>query len=297
MVHRSSVGCGKQSSVLTNPHVCDPGGRFGGSGLWNAVTRSPPVTQLSRAHEARHVDRIVLHQVGDVPDWPALLVEVDGGVASSYPYRFNGQVGAGGIYGGVFTPTEAAAVVSVYALLLSIFVYRTVGLKGVFKVIVESVVATGFTSFIIGCALLFGYAMAREQIPAAVATFFVHLGITQSKVLVLLSLNVLFLFLGTFLDATASMLIVIPIILPLVHAAHIDPVHFGVVVILNLMIGLSTPPYGEAPIIISRLTNTPLNLVVRETLKFIIFMIIALFIISAIPDTVLWIPHLAGYRG
>lgn len=203
----------------------------------------------------------------------------------------------GGIYGGVFTPTEAAAVVSVYALLLSIFVYRTVGLKGVFKVIVESVVATGFTSFIIGCALLFGYAMAREQIPAAVATFFVHLGITQSKVLVLLSLNVLFLFLGTFLDATASMLIVIPIILPLVHAAHIDPVHFGVVVILNLMIGLSTPPYGEAPIIISRLTNTPLNLVVRETLKFIIFMIIALFIISAIPDTVLWIPHLAGYRG
>ncbi|HUX14676.1 MAG TPA: TRAP transporter large permease [Spirochaetia bacterium] len=203
----------------------------------------------------------------------------------------------GGIYGGVFTPTEAAAVVSVYAVVLSLLVYRTMGLKTLYKVIVESVVATGFTSFIIGCALLFGYALAREQIPVAIANFFVHLGVTQSKVLVLLSLNVLFLFLGCFVDATASLLIVIPIILPLVEAAHIDLVHFGVVVVLNLMIGLSTPPYGEAPIIISRLTNTPLHDVIRETLKFIVFMIIALFIISAIPDTVLWIPRMAGYAG
>ncbi len=203
----------------------------------------------------------------------------------------------GGIYGGVFTPTEAAAVVSVYAIVLSLLVYRTVGLKKLYKVIIESVVATGFTSFIIGCALLFGYALAREHIPTAVANFFVSLGVTQSKLLVLFSLNVLFLFLGCFIDATASLLIVIPIILPLVQAAHIDLVHFGVVVVLNLMIGLSTPPYGEAPIIISRLTNTPLNAVVRETLRFIIFMIIALFIISAVPDTVLWIPRLAGYRG
>jgi len=188
-------------------------------------------------------------------------------------------------------------VVSVYAIVLSLLVYRTVGLKKLYKVIIESVVATGFTSFIIGCALLFGYALAREHIPTAVANFFVSLGVTQSKLLVLFSLNVLFLFLGCFIDATASLLIVIPIILPLVQAAHIDLVHFGVVVVLNLMIGLSTPPYGEAPIIISRLTNTPLNAVVRETLKFIIFMIIALFIISAVPDTVLWIPRLAGYRG
>jgi tripartite ATP-independent transporter DctM subunit len=203
----------------------------------------------------------------------------------------------GGIYGGVFTPTEAAAVVSVYALLLSLIVYRTLGLKTAYKVILESVVATGFTSFIIGCALLFGYALAREQIPVAIAHFFVHMGLTQSKVLVLLSLNVLFLFLGAFIDATASMLIVIPIILPLVEAAHIDLVHFGVVVILNLMIGLSTPPYGEAPIIISKLTDTPLPAVIRETLKFIIFMIIALFVISAFPSTVLWIPRLAGYQG
>ncbi|HUZ17199.1 MAG TPA: TRAP transporter large permease [Spirochaetia bacterium] len=203
----------------------------------------------------------------------------------------------GGIYGGVFTPTEAAAVVSVYALFLSLVVYRTVGLKTVYKVVVESVVATGFTSFIIGCALLFGYAMAREQIPAEIANFFVGLGVTQSKVLVLLSLNVLFLFLGAFIDATASLLIVIPIILPLVQAAHIDPVHFGVVVVLNLMIGLSTPPYGEAPIIISRLTDTPLPAVIRETLKFIVFMIAALAIISIFPNTVLWIPHLAGYKG
>jgi tripartite ATP-independent transporter DctM subunit len=202
----------------------------------------------------------------------------------------------GGIYSGVFTPTEAAAVVSVYGIILSLIVYRTMGLKTLYKVIVDSVVATGFTSFIIGCALLFGYALAREQIPVKIAHFFIQLGITQSPTLVLLSLNVLFLFLGMFIDATASLLIIIPIVLPLVQAAHIDLVHFGVVVVFNLMIGLSTPPYGESPIIISRLTNTPLGAVFREAMPFIGFMIIALFITSAIPQTVLWLPHLAGYQ-
>ena len=202
----------------------------------------------------------------------------------------------GGIYTGVFTPTEAGAIVCVYVLILSIIVYRTVGLKRLYKVLLESVVASGFTSFTIGGAFLFGYVLAREEIPAAVANFFVSLGVTNSPVITLLSLNVLFLILGAFVDVSASLLIVIPIILPLVRAANIDLVHFGVVVTMNLMIGLSTPPYGEAGFIISRITDTPLSDVFRELIKFILFMILALMLISAFPDIVLLIPKLAGYK-
>lgn len=202
----------------------------------------------------------------------------------------------GGIYTGVFTPTEAGAIVCVYVLILSLAVYRTVGTRKLYKVLLESVVASGFTSFTIGGAFLFGYVLAREEIPAAVANFFVGIGVTNSPIVTLLSLNLLFLVLGAFVDVSASLLIVIPIILPLVRAAHIDLVHFGVVVTMNLMIGLSTPPYGEAGFIISRITDTPLSDVFRELIKFILFMILALMLISAFPDIVLLIPNLAGYR-
>ncbi|MCX7024569.1 MAG: TRAP transporter large permease [Spirochaetes bacterium] len=202
-----------------------------------------------------------------------------------------------GIYSGIFTPTEAAAVVCIYALILSLFVYRTVNLKGLYKLLVEGVVAAGFTSFTIGGAFLFGYVLAREEIPAKVAQLFLQLGLTSSPALTMLSINVLFLILGCFVDVSASLLIVVPIILPVVRAAGIDLVHFGVVVVLNLMIGLSTPPYGEAAFIIARVTNTPLGPVFRELMKFIIFMILALVIISVFPDTVLWLPRVMGYKG
>jgi len=203
----------------------------------------------------------------------------------------------GGIYTGVFTPTEAAGIVCVYGLLLSLLVYRTMGLKQLYKILVESVVAAGFTSFTIGGAFLFGYVLAREQIPAKVAEAFIGLGITSTPTLTMLSINVLFLILGCFVDVSASLLIVVPIVMPLIKAAGIDFVHFGVVVVLNLMIGLSTPPYGEAAFIISRVTNTPLGAVFRDLIRYILFMILALFLIGVFPDIVLWVPRLAGYKG
>ena len=203
----------------------------------------------------------------------------------------------GGIYTGIFTPTEAAGIVCVYALLLGVLVYRSLGLKQVYKILIDSVVAAGFTSFTIGGAFLFGYVLAREQIPAKVAELFIGMGITNTPALTMLSINVLFLILGCFIDVSASLLIVVPIVMPLIKAAGIDFVHFGVVVVLNLMIGLSTPPYGEAAFIISRVTNTPLGAVFRELIRYIIFMILALFLIGAFPDIVLLIPRLAGYKG
>jgi len=203
----------------------------------------------------------------------------------------------GGIYSGIFTPTEAAAVVAVYVLVLSIIVYRSVGMKELYKVFIDSAVSTGFVSFIMASSFIFGYVVAREEIPAMITKGFISLGLMNSRWTVLLALNILFLILGCFIDVSAILLIVVPIVLPLVQAAGIDLVHFGVVTVLNLMIALDTPPYGETTFITSAISGTPLPDVIREMIKFVAFELLALFIITYIPDTVLWIPRMAGYQG
>ncbi len=203
----------------------------------------------------------------------------------------------GGIYGGVFTPTEAAGVVGVYVLILSLVVYRTLGIKAVHKVFIETVVSTGFISFIVASAFIFGYVVAREEIPALITSGFINLGLMKSQWTVLLSLNVLFLILGCFIDVSAILLIVVPIVLPLVEAAGIDLVHFGVVTVFNLMIALDTPPFGETAFITSAISGTPLTDVFKEMIIFIAFELIALFTVTYLPETVLWIPRLAGYQG
>ena len=203
----------------------------------------------------------------------------------------------GGIYGGVFTPTEAAGVVSAYALVLSLFVYRTLGLKALYKVLIDTVLSTGFVSFLVAGAFIFGYVVAREEIPALITNAFIKLGLMSSKWTLLLSLNLLFIVLGCFIDVSAILLIIVPIVLPLVKAAGIDLVHFGVVCVLNLMIALDTPPYGETLFITSAISDTPFPDVVKEMLLFIAFEIGALMICTYIPETVLWLPRLAGYQG
>ena len=203
----------------------------------------------------------------------------------------------GGIYGGIFTPTEAAGVVAVYVLTLSAFVYRTLGLKALYKVFIETLVSSGFVSFIVACAFLFGYVVAREEIPALITQTFIGLGLMKSQMTVLLSLNVLFLILGCFIDVSSILLIIVPLVLPLVTEACINLVHFGVVTVFNLMIALDTPPFGPTAFITSGISGTPLSKVMREMLIFIAFELLALAIITYFPDTVLWIPRLAGYQG
>jgi C4-dicarboxylate transporter, DctM subunit len=203
----------------------------------------------------------------------------------------------GGIYGGIFTPTEAAGIISVYVLILSLFVYRTLGLKSLYKVFVDTVASTGFISFIVAGAFIFGYVVAREEVPVMITNAFISLGLMSSKWMVLLSLNALFLFLGCFIDVSAILLIIVPIVLPLVKAAGINLVHFGVVVTFNLMMALGTPPYGQCLFITSAVSGTPLKDVIREMWNFLFFELIGLLIITFIPETVLWIPRLAGYKG
>ncbi|GAH48700.1 unnamed protein product, partial [marine sediment metagenome] len=127
--------------------------------------------------------------------------------------------------------------------------------------------------------------------------WFISLGLMESKWTVLLSLNALFLILGCFIDVSAILLIIVPIVLPLVEAAGIDMVHFGVIAVFNLMIALDTPPYGETIFITSAISGTPFPDVVKEMLPFIAFEIGALMICTYIPDLVLWLPRLAGYLG
>jgi tripartite ATP-independent transporter DctM subunit len=203
----------------------------------------------------------------------------------------------GGIYGGVFTPTEAAGVVGVYVLILSLFIYRTLGLKSLYKVFIETIVSSGYVSFIVACAFIFGYVVAREEIPIFITRAFISLGLMDSQLTVLLALNILFLVLGCFIDVSSILLIIVPMVLPLVQQAGIDLVHFGVVTVFNLMIALDTPPFGPTAFITSAMSNTPLPAVMKEILIFIAFELLALAIITYFPDTVLWIPRLAGYQG
>jgi tripartite ATP-independent transporter DctM subunit len=203
----------------------------------------------------------------------------------------------GGIYGGIFTPTEAAGVVGIYVLILSLFIYRTLGLKSLYKVFIDTIVSSGYVSFIVACAFIFGYVVAREEIPIFITEAFINLGLMDSQLTVLLALNILFLILGCFIDVSSILLIIVPMVLPLVQQAGIDLVHFGVVTVFNLMIALDTPPFGPTAFITSAMSNTPLPAVMKEMLIFIAFELLALAIITYFPDTVLWIPRLAGYQG
>jgi tripartite ATP-independent transporter DctM subunit len=228
--------------------------------------------------------------------WPPLaqFVKV---IVNSFLILMAPAILLGGIYGGVFTPTEAAGVVGVYVLILSLFIYRTLGLKSLYKVFIDTIVSSGYVSFIVACAFIFGYVVAREEIPIFITEAFINLGLMDSQLTVLLALNILFLILGCFIDVSSILLIIVPMVLPLVQQAGIDLVHFGVVTVFNLMIALDTPPFGPTAFITSAMSNTPLPAVMKEMLIFIAFELLALAIITYFPDTVLWIPRLAGYQG
>ena len=212
----------------------------------------------------------------------------------SIPALFSVVVLLGGIYTGVVTPTEAGALAAFYALLISVFFYRAFGWKDFMQVLVNTVRTTGTLSLLVGSAYAFSYIVTIEKIPNFVAGLM--LGITQNKYLMLLIINVVFLILGMFLDTMAITLVFIPIVLPIINQLGIDLVHFGVVIVLNMMIGLSTPPYGMLLFVVSGISGTPLKVIIKEIIPMIFVLIAVLFIITYVPDIVLLIPRMSGYR-
>jgi tripartite ATP-independent transporter DctM subunit len=197
-----------------------------------------------------------------------------------------------GIYTGVMTPTEAGAIAGFYAILISVFAYRALGLKDFFRVIVDSVKDIGATSIMIGAASIISYIVAREQIASNLGAWIIL--ISNNKYFFLFIVNVVILILGMFIDTSTIQLIFVPILIPVARTLGIDLVHFGVVVTFNMMVGLCTPPFGMLLFITSGISGTPLKDIVREILPQLAVMIIVLFIMTYLPQTVIFIPKLLG---
>ncbi len=200
-----------------------------------------------------------------------------------------------GIYGGVTTPTEAAAVATAYALLLAAVVYRSVTASELFECFRDSARSSASVGLIIGAALVFNYIVATEGIPQAIAT---QLGSWDlSPLQFLLLVNLIFLLLGCLLDATTVILVVVPLLVPACRELGVDLIHFGIVTMVNLMIGLITPPYGILLFVINGTTKIPISEIIRNVMPFLGVLIAALLVITALPDLVLFMPRLFGYAG
>lgn len=211
---------------------------------------------------------------------------------TALPALFTPVILLGGIYAGVMTPTEAGAVAALYALLISAFIYRVLGFKQLFDLLVDTVRTVGNLGLLVGSAFAYSYIVASEKIPGMVSNLVMD--ITDDKYLFLFLINVVFLILGMFMDTSTITLVFVPIVIPIVEAMGIDLVHFGVIIVLNMMIGLSTPPFGMLLFITSGISGTPLKSVIKETMPMLYVMIVVLFLISYIPEIVLFFPKLVG---
>ena len=200
-----------------------------------------------------------------------------------------------GIYGGVMTPTEGAAAAAFYALFASTVLYRAVSWTQLYEAILTSGKATTSIGMLIAGALVFNYVVTIENIPASLARLIA--GYDLSAVGFLLMVNVILLILGCLLEGSTILLVVVPIFIPTAKALGIDLVHFGVVVVVNLMIGLVTPPYGLLLFVLANMTKQPLGSIVREAVPFILVALVVLAIITLFPDSILWLPKLTGYKG
>jgi tripartite ATP-independent transporter DctM subunit len=200
-----------------------------------------------------------------------------------------------GIYGGVMTPTEGAAAAAAYALLAAVLIYRALSFRQLYEVLLSSAKATTSVGMLIAGALVFNYVVTVENIPASVAHFMS--GFDVSPIGYLLLVNAILLVLGCLLEGTTILLVIVPIMIPTAKALGIDLVHFGVVVVINIMIGLLTPPFGLLLFVVANMTKQPLAVIVRECVPFIVAAIVVLAICTFVPETVLWLPRMLGYKG
>ena len=200
----------------------------------------------------------------------------------------------GSIYSGITTPTEAAALAALYALLVSAFVYRTVRWSHIYRSLLNTGRIAASIGILIAGAIVFNYVITVENIPRTLSAMLKAYEL--SPTVFLMFANVLLLILGCFLEGTTILLVIVPVLLPTAAALGIDPVHFGVVAVVNIMIGLVTPPYGLLLFMMVRITGQPFRDIVRDVAPFLVVMIGALAMITFIPDLVLFLPRLMGYQ-
>ena len=196
----------------------------------------------------------------------------------------------GGIYGGVFSPTEAAVVAVVYAIVIGKFVYKELSWEGLFESFREAIVINATTMIIIGLSVSFAYFMTIEQIPGEISEFLISL--STNPFVILLAINLLLLVVGMFIDTISALVVLTPILLPIVVAVGVDPVHFGVILIANLAIGFVTPPLGVNLFVASSVGGVRFEKIALAVMPFLLSMIVCLLVITFVPALSLWLPNL-----
>jgi len=219
-------------------------------------------------------------------EWPAILFR--GALPLSMPI-----VLLGGIYSGAFTPTEAAAVAALHALILAAFVFRALSWRAFWGVVLESTRSSAVITIILAGSFMLNYAFTSEGVPQAMAAWVD--GLHLSKLQFLFMVNALFLILGCFLDVSVLLLVFVPMLLPAAKLLGIDLVHFGVLVVLNMMIGLIHPPFGMLLFVTKALTGIPIGDMMREGWLFLVMLLGLLIAMTVFPEIVLWLPQTMGY--
>jgi tripartite ATP-independent transporter DctM subunit len=219
-------------------------------------------------------------------EWPSVIFR--GALPLSMPI-----VLLGGIYSGIFTPTEAAAVAALHALLLAGVVFRALTWRALYNVLLESARSSAVITLILAGAFMMNYAFTSEGVPQAMAAWVDQMQLP--KVGFLLLVNLLFLVLGCFLDVSVLLLVFVPMLLPAAQALGIDLVHFGVLVVLNMMIGLIHPPFGMLLFVTKALTGIPIGAMMKEGWLFLVMLLALLVAMTLYPPIVLWLPQTMGY--
>ena len=241
------------------------------------------------------MNSVISHRRGFTLEEPIPLSEIPRRTANAFPALLMPAILLYGIYGGVTTPAEAAAVAAFYALMLAAFFYRALSFRALYGILVESARSSAAVGLVIGGALILNYVVASENIPSLLAERLV--GLDVEPLAFLLGVMVLLLLLGCVLDATTIILVIIPLFLPTCRELEIDLIHFGVVAVVNCMIGLITPPYGILLFVLNAVTRIPLAEIIREIWPFLIALLIALLSLVLFPSLVLWLPRVFGYTG
>jgi len=223
---------------------------------------------------------------GSFPGWRSFLRAL----IYAIPGLLSAVIILGGILSGIFTATESSAIAVIYTALIGTFVYRSLGWSGFWEAAQKSVRTAAMVLFIIAAATAFAFALALLEVPAALGTLIAAM--TDNPILTLLIINVMLLALGTFMDMAPLIVITTPIFLPVAMASGIDPVHFGIILMLNLGIGLVTPPVGSVLFVGSAVGKVPIESMVRTIWPFYLTLIAALVLVSFVPGLSLWLPTL-----
>ena len=194
------------------------------------------------------------------------------------------------VIGGVFTPTEASIVAVVYALLVGFFVYKKLNVRVVQEVIVQSMKTTAALMVLIGFANLFGWILITERFPQMIADQI--LDFTQNKYVVLLLINIILIVVGSFMETIAALLILFPLLLKVAMVVGVEPLHFAVIAVLNLIIGLTTPPVGVCLFVASGIGKISIGAISREVLPFLLVSLIVLTLVTLLPELSLFLPQL-----